>query len=560
MSDTPEFKEVILQNPVMDETGKFIEKEEFDKKREREKSKEKKSKLNKKINKTGLKIYEFLQNAKIFYDLQPYFYDKAGIWWVWTRNRWEMTDDVDMERKLDEVLGFNGQSVAASIRNGHLRAMMWYGREKQPKDAPKKWVQFKNKAFSLKSSKVYDVTKDYFFTNPIDWEMGESEETPVMDKLFEEWVGKDNIQTLYEIIAYCCYTDYPIHRIFCLVGAGSNGKSTFLRLLEKFLGDNVCASELDDLVSNRFESFKLYKKLCCMMGETNFGKMNKTSLLKKLCGQDLIGFEKKGKDPFTDRNYAKIVISSNSLPSSDDTSDGWYRRWTILDFGSQFPEGRDILEEVPPKEYQNLCKKVMIMLQNVLKNGGFHNQGTMEKRRDKYLEVSNPLSIFLNLCCVRDEEFYENSSKLYIMYLSFLKNLKKRRVKSIEFKKSLEDEGLWINRTSKKIDDEFKTAFWVEGIKIKDSLCNYADYALFLIRLKEKKEYKSIDVNTANRKHCIIAQNCINDEIIHLPCHICGSTPSHSYDDLAQGKPLCGLCYKYKQSIRKIEEKVEQNE
>ena len=86
------------------------------------------------------------------------------------------------------------------------------------------------------------------------------------------------------------------------------------------------------MLDSRFESFKLYKKLVCTMGETNFNVLNKTSLLKKLTGQDLIGFEFKNKKPFDDYNYAKIMIASNSLPVSSDTSEGFYRRWMILDF------------------------------------------------------------------------------------------------------------------------------------------------------------------------------------------------------------------------------------
>ena len=75
------------------------------------------------------------------------------------------------------------------------------------------------------------------------------------------------------------------------------------------------------------------------MGETNFGVLSKSSILKKLTGGDMIGFEIKGKDPFDDYNYAKIIIASNSLPPSDDTSEGFYRRWNIINFGNKFVEG-----------------------------------------------------------------------------------------------------------------------------------------------------------------------------------------------------------------------------
>jgi len=67
-------------------------------------------------------------------------------------------------------------------------------------------------------------------------------------------------------------------------------------------------------------------------GRNKFWILTTTSILKKLVGGDVIGFEKKGKDPFDEYNYAKIIIASNSLPSTEDTSDGFMRRWHIIVF------------------------------------------------------------------------------------------------------------------------------------------------------------------------------------------------------------------------------------
>lgn len=158
-----------------------------------------------------IKIDHYLDNARIFHRKQPFFFDEKEIWWVWAGNKWQMTDEIEMARMLDERLGFMGQTVSSSIRNNHITALKWVGREHKPKDAPIKWLQFKSKAYSLESGNIYDVTPDYFFTNPIPWELGESEDTPVMDKLITEWVGEKYKQTAYEIIAYCCLCDYPIH-------------------------------------------------------------------------------------------------------------------------------------------------------------------------------------------------------------------------------------------------------------------------------------------------------------------------------------------------------------
>ncbi|KKK82765.1 hypothetical protein LCGC14_2800130, partial [marine sediment metagenome] len=46
--------------------------------------------------------------------------------------------------------------------------------------------------------------------------------------------------------------------------------------------------------------------------------------------------EFKGKDIFDFRNYAKLIMATNSLPPTGDKTEGFYRRWKIIDFPKQF--------------------------------------------------------------------------------------------------------------------------------------------------------------------------------------------------------------------------------
>lgn len=422
--------------------------------------------------KTGaIKIDTYMDNAHSFWQIQPFFFDENNLWWIWYENRWTITDEVEMKRKLDSALGFQGQTISSGLRNNHLEAMKWVGREKKPKKAKDHWIQFNDKVFSLTSKNIYDVTPDYFFTNPIPFDIGKTDETPFMDKLFEEWVGPDLSKDLYEILAYCCYRRYPIQIITCLYGHGRNGKSKYLNILSNFLGlENVCSTELDLIVglsSSRFETSKLYKKLACLMGETNFGTLNKSSILKKMVGDEVMGFEMKGKNPFDDYNYSKVIIASNSLPTTEDTSEGYFRRWHIIPFTNEFPEGKDILEDLPMVEYNNLAKKVLTILPDLLKRGKFAHQGTIKERTDRYIMASNPLPYFIDKFCLKeeDQDVYVSYGELYIAYCQFLKHRKKRKVSMKEFRSSLEDEGFWIEKKTKNSESNR----WIEGIKLREN-------------------------------------------------------------------------------------------
>ena len=291
----------------------------------------------------NFKVDNYLENVEAFYKKQPFFYDNIGLFWLWREDHWEEVDEIDIMNLIDDSLYIHGQTIKPSVKHSYLETIKRIGRRNKPEKSPHKWVQFKQYAYSLKSGKKYKVQPNYFFTNPIPWELGETSNTPVMDNLFKEWVGENYVKTLYECIAYCCYTSYPIQSLFCLYGHGRNGKSCFLRLLSKFVGmNNLCSTELDLLAGankSRFETYKLYKKLVCLMGETNFGVLTHSSVIKRLCGGDVIGFEKKGKDSFDDFSYDKLIIASNSRPISEDTCEGFYLRWVIIDFPNDFREG-----------------------------------------------------------------------------------------------------------------------------------------------------------------------------------------------------------------------------
>lgn len=342
--------------------------------------------------------FDKLELAKHLIELVPCYYDKARNWWLWDwiETRWERVDETEILNAIKRQANLN--TINSKERIEMLEALKQVSRQNKPAEIGDAWIQFKNDIIDIRTGERFRAMPQWFVTNPIPWELNQDnfEETPVLDRIFEEWVGADYVKTLYEIIAYCMLPSYPIHRIFCFIGGGMNGKSCFLNLLRDFIGsNNVCSTELDNLLNSRFEASRLHKKLVCQMGETNFNEISKTSVLKKLSGGDLIGFEYKNKDPFEDRNYAKIIISTNNLPTTTDKTIGFYRRWMIIDFPNQFSEEKDILKDVPEEEMGCLALKCINILRELLRERKFNKEGGIEDRIQRYEDRSDPLQKFI---------------------------------------------------------------------------------------------------------------------------------------------------------------------
>jgi len=401
-------------------------------------------------------VIDYKRLGETFIDVQPIYYDNAKLWWIWNFNKkcWKIIDETDLMNKFDECAQWSG-SINSKVKAQLLEILKRRGRLNKPKNIKPTWIQFKNKIIDFESGEEFEPSPEYFTTNPISWNIPNGkEETPTMDKLFEEWVGKEYVQSLYEIIAFCCITTYPLHRIICLIGSGLNGKTTFLKLIEKFVGKNNCCSvELEDLLTSRFQSSKLYKKTVCLMGETNFNTMQRTSILKRLTGQDKVPFEFKGKDPFDGENYAKIIIATNTLPETNDKTKGFYRRWFIVDFFNEFSEKEDVLKKIPESEYENLARKIIKIIKEVIRKGEFTNEGTIEERTKKFEEKSNPLGKFI------EEEFTQDINgkypffMFYERFLVWIKNNKYRIESKLEVSQKLRKNGYEIKIENIKKED-----------------------------------------------------------------------------------------------------------
>lgn len=415
----------------------------------------------------------FITLAEGFVLENPLYYDKTGAWWEWVeaRHQWRPIDETDILNELRARINLHTFSTVKDRQN-LLEAIRQVARVKQPEEPPKNWVQFDSQYYDLETGQLAEATDEWFNTNPIPWSLGETSDTPTIDRLFDEWAGPKWRHTLYEIIAYSAYRGYPLHTIVVLIGGGANGKSKFRDLLGRFIGeDNLISTELDKLSTNRFESAKLWRKLVAVMGETNFNLLARTAIIKELSGEDLIDFERKFKEPWSGYNYALLFISTNSLPITEDVTVGFFRRFLIIDFPNQFDDGPNPVDRVPTQEYRNLARKVTEILPELLNKGTFTNQGDFDERKRRYEEASNPFPPFLEEHYVRGPEEYESYGKVFTHYNKWLKEHNRRQLGHKEFNKVLQLENLEVKRTT--LDDQNDR--WILEVRRKSGVFDFGN-------------------------------------------------------------------------------------
>ena len=142
------------------------------------------------------------------------------------------------------------------------------------------------------------------------------EGSKIQQFLYKIMPAKD-VEISLNFIAYCLWREYKFANFLLLNGEGNNGKGTFIKLIQAFLGrDNYSAESLNRLLGNRFATSSLFIKLANFDADLKVNAFikNGTDIIKVLTGNDEIMGEAKFMNDFKFTNYAKIIMACNKIP------------------------------------------------------------------------------------------------------------------------------------------------------------------------------------------------------------------------------------------------------
>lgn len=278
---------------------------------------------------------------------------------------------------------------------------------------PKRKINLKNGVYDLEAGELKEHSPKYLFTHKISTRWDPTKDCPNINNFLEDIVKTEaEVKTLREIAGYMLLPDYPIPKAFMLLGKGNNGKSRYLDLLRNLVGDkNVTEKGLQDL-DGRFGTHELQGKIGCIDDDLSSNKISEDAAgtMKKLTGGSRIGAEVKYGGQYNFYNYAKLVFSANELPQTTDDTDGFYRRWILVEFPYKFMENpqpeqdlekqgkpkKELMEEITSQdELEGFLWWAIEAVKDVLDNNEFTHAPTTQESREKWREHSVPLVKFI---------------------------------------------------------------------------------------------------------------------------------------------------------------------
>ncbi len=285
------------------------------------------------------------------------------------------------------------------------------------------WVCLKNTMLNLKTLEMKPHAKDYYSTNVLGVEFdGRSNKTcdRWLQFLDETIQDPDSIKQLQEFFGYCLTRDVRYGKLLLLLGDGSDGKSTCIKVLRSLVGKQNCASVGFEDLDDQFHRSALKDKLLNTATEVG-SKALESNLLKALVTGDEVRAAFKHKDGFDLESYCKFVFSSNKLPRVLDNSDGFFRRLLIIRFKKQFKGADDdvyLLEKLK-SELSEIFAWALVGLHRLIDQGQFSASSEFDELMREYRRINNPVQCFVEDCCAIDPTSTESKDNLYSRYREY---------------------------------------------------------------------------------------------------------------------------------------------
>lgn len=258
----------------------------------------------------------------------------------------------------------------------------------------------------------------------------------------------DRIPVTYDPSAYCADLDKMLNRVFCgdrevinlfeemlgavllkhnryqkgflFYGSGSNGKSTILDLIKEFLGFTNYTTMSIQEVTDRFNKAELENKLANIGDDVNNTTIKDTGTLKKMISGDALSVEKKGGTPYTIIPFATHIYSCNTIPSTFDKSDGFYRRWIVIPFNAKLsPKDEDydpmIVDKITQPEALSYLLNIGLRGANrLINNGGFTEPQAVRDALENYKIDNSSVLTWIDDNELDEDYFLDNpTDKIY---------------------------------------------------------------------------------------------------------------------------------------------------
>jgi P4 family phage/plasmid primase-like protien len=432
-----------------------------------------------------------------------------------------------IEREVNERLGQETSSRYRSNVKNIIKNHREVQIEEDKFEHPKMRIPYSNGVYDLEEGDLKEYQPEFYFTFKYDAEYRPELDNRDVEEFVEDIApeSEEKRKKLHEIAALTL-APWRVKEIMpILFGKGSNGKNQFVNVLKKILGkENYHISSSQRISEDKFESATMHEAELLFLDE--FEDASSPSNLKRLTDSEQ-NIRRMNKEPGTVETSVQPIFAANELPNPKEDSDGFYRRWQIINFTQKFTEEDDgnpdklspteLEEKYMSKEaIDSYATSLVTHLEDVVERNKLTDQQSQSKVRAIWQEKASAVYHFIDNFLTQGDIKYSDDEKYgdYIIKKELTKlvnsylddnNLSKTNTqhltRALEKHPDIDVNSSARPRPGDDIDPDRPTAY--EGVRIRDDRVHdvravlplYAWRSPQLLRLTNHRKYVDITDN-----------------------------------------------------------------
>jgi putative DNA primase/helicase len=273
------------------------------------------------------------------------FRDEGGFWAWHASGVWARCDDRWVKEKAQSTISEAGQPVSSRLVDGVVDVLgnHIFSPNHQFNRGAADTVNCPNGELELTEGKwsLLPHRREQYRTTQIMVRYDPNATAPkfeafLADVFHGDADASDKRQAVLEMMGYSLMTHTDHERFAVLIGAGGNGKSVLLGILEALCGRENTAGVQPANFSKSFQRAHLQGKLVNIVTELAQGAILADAELKGIVSGEPSTVEFKFKDAFTMRPFATCWFGTNHMPKTNDFSGALFRRALIIEFNRVF--------------------------------------------------------------------------------------------------------------------------------------------------------------------------------------------------------------------------------
>ena len=304
-------------------------------------------------------------------------------------------------------------------------------------------VNVRNGLLDIRDMSFKEHTPSYLSTVRLNVEYNPQVDCPQFKKFLNEVLDCKLIPLVQEIVGYLLTTNTASQKAFVFWGPARTGKSTLLWVVEYLLLGKKNVSNIPwQEIGDKFKTAELLGKLANVFSDLPSKSIDDTGIFKVVTGEDYLMAEKKNKNPFKFKPFARLVFSCNELPRNYvDRTEGFYRRLIIVPFSRQIEKSKidKSLKYKFQREKEGILNWALEGLKRLYENNfEFSENELTDGVKKEYKRENNNVISFVEECCEIDSLFSCSRIEIYEAYKEFCVEAGLKTLSQIKFNKELE--------------------------------------------------------------------------------------------------------------------------